>query len=68
MGNGYLCDASRLNQPHSVLLDLANMIRSSGIRLRVTLDLWHQTSSQVTPTHVGGDAGDPKLDRGLASW
>ena len=28
---GYLCDATRLNQPHSVLLDLANMIRSSGI-------------------------------------
>ena len=23
---GYLCDATRLNQPHSVLIDLANMI------------------------------------------
>ena len=28
---GYLCDATHLNQPHSVLIDLANMIRSSGI-------------------------------------
>ena len=27
----YQCDASRLNQPHSVLHDLANMIRSRGI-------------------------------------
>ena len=27
----YLCDATQLRQPHSVLLDLANMIRSSGI-------------------------------------
>ena len=27
----YLCGATQLRQPHSVLLDLANMIRSSGI-------------------------------------
>ena len=27
----HLCDATQLRQPHSVLLDLANMIRSSGI-------------------------------------